>query len=169
MSGQCVVAEFDSLQRARTALQVLAKSDYHEEHVSFVVRGDDPELNLLQQISEESEDTVESRAGAGAGGLLGGALAVPLAAGTMIGPFILIGPLVAVGIASALGSFLGISKELGVDDDDLPLNYKDCIEQGGAVILGTGRDSEIRDMEALLKTADPVSLKRFTLPSPKKE
>lgn len=51
-------------------------------------------------------------------------------------------------------------------DDDSKPDYKYCIEHGGAIILGTGRDSDLRDMEALLKTADPISLKRFSLPSP---
>ncbi len=166
MSSQCVVAEFDSLQKARTAMQVLAMNDYREEHVSYIANSANPELNVLQNLVDESESEPGPGAGASAGGLLGGVLATPLAAGTLIGPFILVGPLVAVGLGASLGSILGISKEVDINNSATHPDYNSRIEHGGAVILGTGRDSELRDMEALLKTADALSIKRFTLPSP---
>ncbi len=165
MNSQYVVAEFDSLKKARTALQVLAKNDYREEHVSYIAHSTDPELNILQNLLDENEREPGPGAGASAGSLLGGALATPLAAGTLIGPLILVGPLVAVGLGASLGSFLGISKGGDMNNDTAHPNYIYRIEHGGAVILGTGRDSELRDMEALLKTADALSIKRLTLPS----
>ncbi len=136
MSSQCVVAEFDSLRKARNTLEVLAKSDYRGENVSYLANSEDPELKVLQNILDESKSEAGSSVRAGAGGLIGAALATPLAAGTLIGPFILVGPLVAFGIASSLGGLLGVAKDSEVANKDSKSRVKDCIERGGVIILG---------------------------------
>ncbi len=40
MYSECIIAQFDDVQKARLGLEVLAKAGYGEEYVSVVTRHD---------------------------------------------------------------------------------------------------------------------------------
>ncbi|MCA9134856.1 MAG: DUF1269 domain-containing protein [Planctomycetales bacterium] len=168
MHDQCVIAEYESVPPARTALEVLAKAGYGPEQVSFIARGDDPALRdiaALESDGAEDEGAEDEGAagGAGIGALLGGALSAPVAASTLVGPFMLVGPLVGVGLGAALGSLLGGAQSWGVDPQ-AGESYEQRVQDGAVLIIVSGTQVELREAEASLKTTGPCTLKRFAHP-----
>jgi hypothetical protein len=139
MHPQCVIAQFESVERARLGLQVLAKAGFGEDQVSFVSRSDASELGEIGKLREDAADNTDSSASAGIGGLLGGGLAAPVAASTLIGPFMLIGPLVAAGVGAAIGGILGGAQIWGVDRNTSE-SYEASVERGAVLVIVNGSE-----------------------------
>lgn len=163
MQQQCVIAQFKNVDKARLALEVLAKAGFDQDHVSFVSRSDAPELADIGKLREKSSDAKDSSASAGIGGVLGGALAAPIAASTLIGPFILVGPLVGAGIGAALGGMLDGAESWGVDRNSSE-SYQASVERGAVLVIVTGNEHELREASASLKTTGPESIEKFAYP-----
>lgn len=159
MHDQCIIAEFENTQTARLGLQVLAKAGYGEDQLSFVSRSDDAELEEITKLAEDAPGK-GAGASAGIGALLGGAFTAPLAASTLVGPFILVGPLVGVGLGAALGGMLGGAQRWGVDEE-AGATYEEKVHAGHVLVIVTGSDNELREAEASLKTTGPLEIRRF--------
>jgi uncharacterized membrane protein len=164
MDSQCIIAEFETTDKAQLGLEVLAKAGYGEQNVSFVSRNDDPQLGKIVKLEQDASNPVSTVSGAGIGGLLGGALAAPVAVSTLIGPIILIGPLVGVGLGAMIGSMVGGAKTPGLHDDE-DWHYADSVREGAVLVIVTGEDSELNEAEASLRTAGPASLRRYRQPT----
>lgn len=160
MNMQCIIAEYENVSKARIGLEVLAKDGFGEEQVSFVCRSDAPELGEIAELREEAADNVGSAPGAGIGGLLGGALAAPVAASTLIGPFILVGPLVGVGLGATVGGMLANAQNWGIDET-AEESYEARVEAGSVLVMVAGEEHELRSAAAGLKTTGPVGIQRF--------
>ena len=163
MHQQCLVAEFENTQKARVGLQVLGKAGFDQNQVSYISRSDDPELESLTKLKGDGAVNARGVSKAGMVALLGGALAAPVAAGKLIGPFILVGPLVGVVMGATVGSLLGGAQHLGVDDQASEA-YERSVEAGAVLVIVNDDQPQLRDAEASLKTAGPVSIKRFAFP-----
>lgn len=163
MYGQCVIAEYHNLEDARNGLVLMANSGFGEDRLSFISRSDSPELRRLGALEEGGETPSETSTGAGIGALLAGAISVPVAASTLIGPFILFGPLVAAGIGTAVGGLLGGAQDWGLNEE-AGKTYEQRVRDGAILILVVGDDFELREAEATLKTTGPTSLTRFARP-----
>jgi len=164
MENQCIIAEFETTEKARLGLEVLAKAGYGERNVSFVTRNDDPQLGKIVKLEQDASNPVSTASGAGIGGLLGGALAAPVAVSTLLGPIILIGPLVGMGLGAMIGSMVGGSSTAGPHDDQ-DWNYADSVREGAVLVIVTGDDSELNEAEASLRTTGPASLRRYRQPT----
>lgn len=162
MTIQCVIAEFQDLKTAKLGLEILEKAGFDHNHISVITRRDDPELEGLEGLGdgEDAEgDELPASARAGLGGVLGGSLAVPLAASTLIGPFMLVGPIVGMGVGAAVGA-LGGTSAWGVDEQD-QADYQSKVENGSILIIVSGDRGDLLEAEASLKTAGPESIRRF--------
>ena len=157
MHPECIIAEFDDVEKARLGLEVLATAGYGEEHVSVVTRRDDPAISDFVKVDNGLSDSEGAKSGAGVGGVLGGAISIPLAASTLIGPFILVGPLVGLGLGAALGGALGGAGA----KEKASQRYRESLEKGGILIVVNGSKAELYDAEASIKTAGPTRVTRF--------
>lgn len=160
-----LIADFDSAEKARLGLEILAKAGYGEQHVSFVARSDAPELQQIAKLGEKHSSPTGIWSGAGLGGLLGGALTAPIAVSTLLGPFLLVGPLVGAGVGAMIGSLLGGAKEHGSHADS-GYGYAESVQNGGVLVIVTGDDAELHEATASIKTAGPRSVHRFTHSTP---
>lgn len=160
MQSQCVIAEYHSVDRARVGLEVLGKMRLGPEHVSVVRRGDEEELQHLAELQEDEAQNMSVASTTSLGGLLGGALAAPVAASTLIGPFILVGPLVGVGLGAAVGRLLAGAQNWGVNED-AAAEYERKVEEGAILLIVIGDEIELRESKAALKTTGPESLAQF--------
>jgi uncharacterized membrane protein len=155
-----LVAEFANLKTAKLGLEVLAKAGYGKNQVSFISRSDDPALAEIVEVDEKAHPDVEGSSKVAAGGLVGGAISAPLAAGTLLGNFILLGPLVGAGLGAMVGAMLAGSRRWG-EARQPEESYEKNIEQGASLIVVTGSELELDDAEASLKTAGPRSIERY--------
>lgn len=163
MKDHCVVAEFENRDHATTALEVLAKRGYGDDQISVVAHRDHPQLKDLPLL-EEDAGGVGSSTGAGAGALLGGGLTAPIAASTLIGPFMLAGPLVGLGLGAAVGGFLAGDERWGAEED-ASRELRDRVEHGSVLLIIAGTEDEMDEVQNGLKTTKHVSLHRFAEPS----
>lgn len=177
MAIHYVVAEYDSMEFARIALEVLAKQNLTEENVSLVTRvdhpslremtqhtRDDPEMSIQPEVEEDEETSgvaaSRAAAGAGVGAAVIAGLAIPLSALTMITPFIVAGPIAAGLLGAAGGGMIG----LGVSgDDDKTRDYKQKVEDGAILVMVRGPEFMVYEAESGLKTTRYVAVERFSL------
>ena len=160
MKSECIIAEFEDAETARLGLEVLAKAGYGADHVSIVTRHDHPALKDGSKPEQNAADSKEVASSAGVGGVLGGALAIPLAASTLLGPLILVGPIVGMGIGALLGGMLGST----TNDKSSKDNFHETVEQGGVLLVVTGSNADLIDAQASVKTAGPIRVTRLTVP-----
>lgn len=177
MAVHYVVAEYDSMEFARIALEVLAKQGLTEENVALVTRvdhpslremtkhtRDDPEMSIQPGLEENEENggvtASRTAAGAGVGAAITAGLAIPLSALTMITPFIIAGPLA----AGLLGGVGGAMLSLGVSgDEDKTRDYRKKVEDGAILVIVRGDEYMVYEAESGLKTTRYVAVERFRL------
>ncbi len=142
-------------------MEVLDRSGFTLTQVSVVSSALDPAAERLHDLTDDAEN---ERAAASApegrntslGMLIGGSVAAPIAAGTLVGPFIIAGPLIGIAIGAAVGSLMGM-KRWGVAHD-VSADYEQRVKAGSVlVIVHDVDDVELSGAEASLKTTDPKS------------
>lgn len=171
MSRSCVIALFRNLDRASVAMKILKADGYQSDCVSLITHADASELRELNEnaelaVSERKESTTSKdepdhapAARTGAGALMGSAVAVPFAFGSMVFPLFIAGPLLGAGLGAVLGAF-------GDAEKDLEKNYKSLEEHlrnGAALIVVTDEDFRVHDAKAILQTCDPIRVEEQVL------
>lgn len=161
--SKCLVAEYENYADARIGLEVLEKCGFTMDQVSVVSRASDPASKHLQALQTDEPPSSSGSAADGRnaslGMLIGGTVAAPIAAGTMIGPFIIAGPLVGMAIGAAVGSLLnmeswGVTRDVSVD-------YEQRVQAGSVlVIVHDVEEFQLTDAELSLKTTGPKSLEQ---------
>ncbi len=162
--SQCLIAEYETNAAAKDGLEVLEKTGYTLEQVSVVSSADDPAAKHLRGLQDEPEKHISSASApegrsVSLGMLIGGTIAAPLAAGTLIGPFIIAGPLVGIALGAAVGSLVkmdnwGVARDVSAD-------YEQRVKSGSVLVIVHDVDEiEINEAEASLKTTGPKSLER---------
>lgn len=157
MSQQCVVAVYESFDRAKNAVRALERADFPHEQVSFVthsVADEAPRENALQFGDEAESSAVK---GAGLGGLVGVLLSAPLVTVSGLGVVLMAGP-VALGLAGAIvGGFLGAMSGWGVHPDHVR-RYEQQVAQGALLVIANGDPEQIVHAEKVLQETGPDDL-----------
>jgi uncharacterized membrane protein len=150
MFHDCVVAVYDSLDKARHAIQMLEEAHVPHDRISLVTH------DIHRQVDDERTmqfgDKSESNAfkGAGFGGLFGLLLGAPLLAIPGVGPILLAGPL-AAGITGAIvGGFLGSMSGWGVHTDHIR-EYEHRVRAGAVLVVVNGTPQEVADAQRALQ------------------
>ncbi|MCM2375019.1 DUF1269 domain-containing protein [Aporhodopirellula aestuarii] len=165
--SKCLIAEYETSAAAKLALEVLEKDHFTLENVSVVSKSSDSGAEHLEGLQDPSQDqehvSAPDNRSTSLGMLIGGAVTAPIAAGTLIGPFIIAGPLVGMAVGAAMGSLLGGMEKWGVAKD-VSSTYEDRVNSGSVlVIVHDVDDIRIHEAKSLLKTTDPKSLEKFEL------
>lgn len=163
--SRCLIAEFDHSEAAKVGLEVLEKNGFTLENVSVVSSVSDPAAEHLHELHDlpghHSADALPDDRNTSLGMLIGGSLAAPIAAGTLVGPFIIAGPLVGMALGAAVGSLLKGTKKWGVDHD-VSADYEQRVTEGAVLIIVNDQDdSRLNEAQALLETTSPRSLDQF--------
>ncbi|MDZ4852743.1 MAG: DUF1269 domain-containing protein [Pirellulaceae bacterium] len=164
--SNCLIAEYETNVAAMLGLEVLEKNDYTLENVSIVSSATDPAAKHLHNLPQDAGAKAATSAApegrsTALGMLIGGTLASPFAAGTLIGPFVIGGPLLGMAIGAAIGNLLESMDQWGVAQPTTQ-DYESRVKEGSVLIIVHDIDSsELNDAESLLKTTDPKTLERF--------
>ncbi len=164
--SKCLIAEYDTNAAAKISLEVLAKSGFTLNQVSVVSSASDPAAERLHNLTDNSESEHTSASApegrsTSLGMLIGGTVAAPIAAGTLIGPFMIAGPLIGMAIGAAVGSLMGM-QHWGVARD-VSAEYEERVKQGAVlVIVHDVDDVDFHGAEASLKTTGPRSLELYS-------
>ncbi len=162
--SKCLIAEYETNAAAKVGLEVLEKSGFTLDQVSVVSHADDSASEHLHDLQDEPES---QQSGASApegrntslGMLIGGTVAAPIAAGTLIGPFMIAGPLVGIAIGAVVGSLIKM-ENWGVTHD-VTADYEQRVKSGSVlVIVHDVSDLTLDDAKASLKTTGPKSLEK---------
>jgi len=169
---ECVIAEFRTSAAAKLALETLDINKFTSEEVSVVSSVDNPAAVHSQELEPQDSpqnsfsqgtpgDSMTDGKSVGLGMMIGGSLAAPIAATTMIGPFIVAGPLVGMAVGAAVGGLLQSTSEWGVDLDATK-DYEKRVNSGAVLIFVHSENRVTLDeAEAVLKTTGPDSIKRY--------
>jgi hypothetical protein len=168
--SQCVIAEFETRETAKLALEALEVNGFTIKDVSVVINADDPAAKHLKGLPDEAtgETDVETEATAttpdgshiGLGVLLGGAVTAPLMMAAALGPLIVIGPLIGMGVGGVLGGLL--SSATGVGDEDFTKSYQDRVKAGSYLVIVHDDDFvRLNEANSILQTIGPASIDQF--------
>jgi uncharacterized membrane protein len=167
--SKCVIAEYQTTAAAKLALEALESDRFTLKNVSVVSSVSDPTAEQLHKLDSDHHEHHLASAPEGKnvslGMLIGGSIATPIAAGTLIGPLIIVGPLVGMAIGAAVGSLLSSTESWGVHRD-ISADYEKRVQSGSVLIIVNGvQESRLDEAQLLLKATDPKSLERFELSS----
>lgn len=163
--SRCLIAEFDHSEAAKAGLEVLEKNGFTLENVSVVSSVSDPAAEHLHELHDlpghEPVDTSPDDRNTSLGMLIGGSLAAPIAAGTLVGPFIIAGPLVGMALGAAVGSLLKGTKKWGVEHD-VAADYEQRVTEGAVlIIVNAHEEARLAEAQRLLETTSPRSIDQF--------
>ncbi|QEG39743.1 DUF1269 domain-containing protein [Roseimaritima ulvae] len=163
--SRCLIAEYDHSEAAKAGLEILEKNGFTLENVSVVSNVSDPAAEHLHELHDlpqhGSADTLTDDRNTTLGMLIGGSLAAPIAAGTLIGPFIIAGPLVGMALGAAVGSLLKGTKKWGVEHD-VAADYEERVREGAVlIIVNAHEDARLNEAQTLLDTTSPRSIEAF--------
>jgi hypothetical protein len=157
MSNECVVAVYDSFERARDAVQALDESHFPADQVSLVTHSVAEEGIPDEELQHGDKAELNAAKGAGMGGLFGALLGAPLLAVPGVGPVLIAGPL-AMGLTGAIvGGFLGSMSGWGVHDNHLR-NYESKVAEGALLVIANGDPQQVASAERILMQTDPAEI-----------
>ncbi|WP_164101160.1 DUF1269 domain-containing protein [Candidatus Laterigemmans baculatus] len=167
---ECLIAEFQTREDARIGLEVLDTYDFTTASASVVAReagevmGDEA-VQQLGRYDHQVEAAHSSGKGAGLGTLLGGVVAAPIAASTMVGPLFIAGPLAGMAVGAVAGAALGGAGRWGVNEESRR-TYQQRVEAGSVLVIVTDEPDRVSQAEHGLKTTNVVNLERFSFSKP---
>jgi hypothetical protein len=166
--SKCLIAEYQTSTAANLGLEALLNDRFKLENLSFMSSASDPAAKYLKDLRDEphrvdTDDLPESRT-TSLGMLIGGTVAAPIAAGTLIGPFIIAGPLVGMAIGAAIGSLLRGLEHWGVSHD-ISGDYERRVKSGSVLlIVHDVDDAMISEAETRLESTNPKTLEKYEVP-----
>lgn len=157
MYQQCVVAIYDSLDKAKRAVEALEHAPFPADQVSLVthsIRREVPDGSPLQYGDKTERNALK---GAGIGGLVGLLLGAPILAIPATGPVLIAGPL-ATGITGAIvGGFLGSMSGWGVHPNHIR-EYQQLIREGAVLVVANGDPREVAEAKRILDETDATEV-----------
>jgi len=159
MSEQCIVAVYDDFQDAKQAVEILDRSAFPADQVSFVTSNAPEELDADEQEILQAGDKSEENAakGAGLGGLFGLLLATPILMIPGVGPVLVAGPLAAGLTGAIVGGFLGGLMGWGVQDDQVE-RYQQYVYLGKTLVVAHGAPVAVATAEEHLRQTNFAKL-----------
>lgn len=125
--------------------------------------GSTVEGKIPDQVRGNPDEQKANRA-AGVGAVIGGALATPVAVGSLVGPFFVVGPLLGLGLGAAVGGLFGAAERWGVRRD-VAADYEKKVREGSVLVVVTDSSLRLHEAYKLLQTSGPYSLERFRVPA----
>jgi len=161
MHDHCVIAQYPNAEAARIGLIALEKDHYQTNDVSIVTNKEQvaPELEQSEMISPKGEQMSGEKA-MGLGALIGGGVAGPIAATTMIGPFMVAGPLAGLAVGAVAGGLVGVTHRWNVSGD-LIRQYESDVSDGAVLVIVHGESSDMMAARRLLQTTSPAKLDEY--------
>jgi hypothetical protein len=147
LPNECVVAVYDSSERAEAAVHALLAAGFTPDHVSVVRRHLDPSGEAARNLSLGDDSLREAAIGSALGGLAGVVGAATMMA-AVSGFVLMTGPL-AVLTGAIVGAFLGAMKGWGVKDKQIR-EYEELVDQGKTLVVVAGEPREAKRAEGLL-------------------
>ena len=146
MANKAVVCIANTLNQAETIVYDLEAAGFHDSDISVLL----PDKNVTRDLGHErhSKAPEGAVAGAGTGGLIGGAIGLLAGIGSLaipgLGPFIAAGPILAalggVGAGAALGGLTGALVGAGIPEYEAKL-YEGKLRSGNVLIAVHTEDS----------------------------
>ncbi len=146
--NDCVVAVYESSEKAKIAVHDLGSVGFGADHVSVIQRHFDPDAKSAEEMSLGDDSLHDAAIGGAVGGAVGAAGAATLMA-TGIGVVLMTGPLVAL-TGAIVGAFLGAMRGWGVREQNLK-QYEQQVEEGKTLVVVTGDPTEVARAEQLLR------------------
>ncbi len=171
MSQSCVVALFRNFDRASVAMKILKADGYHSDNISLITHAESNELRQLEanddlvadqrleSPTEKDEPDHAPAARTGTGALMGGAVAVPFAFGSMLFPLFIAGPVLGAGLGAVLGAFGDTEKDPAKKQKSL----EDHLRDGAVLIVVKDEVYRVHDAKAILQTCDPIRIEEHLL------
>jgi len=160
MSDECVIAEFNSMERLKTALEVLEKAGFKREEVSTITPRHPEKVSEIQDVEDTTPGAPETGKVTGASTLAGGALGAILESATMIGNLFVAGPLLGMAAGAIGGSALSSAESWGVRRD-VASDYERRVQHGSHLVVVNTDDLRLKQASRSLQTCGPLSLDRF--------
>ncbi|MGV3484493.1 MAG: DUF1269 domain-containing protein [Planctomycetaceae bacterium] len=161
MATQCVIAEYETMVEAKLAIEALKAEHFTLRSLSVISSKDDPAATELLHLHHTEEDSAPVERTVNAAMLLGGSLAVPITAGTLLGPFAVAGPLVGMALGAAVGGLFATLHRWGVGEQ-VSADYEQRVIDGSVLVIVSEEDRpRIELAERVLRTTEPKTLERF--------
>lgn len=163
---ECLIAEYESRTAAKDALERLERAHFTLENVSIVSDASDPAAEHLEGLQSEDDSTPASISApegrtTSLGMLIGGSIAAPIAAGTLIGPFIIAGPLVGMALGAVVGRWLGGMQQWGVSLD-VSADYQKRVQAGAVLVIVHDVDAaRLTNANEVLRETHPLTLEKY--------
>jgi len=161
MHDHCVIAQYPNAEAARTGLLALEKDHYQPDDVSVITHQEHvaSELERSEMVSPKGEQMSGEKA-MGLGALIGGGVAGPIAATTLIGPFMVAGPLAGMAVGAVAGGLVGVTQRWNVSSD-LIRQYESDVGEGAVLVVVHGEGSDMMAARRLLQTTSPTKLDEY--------
>jgi hypothetical protein len=168
-----VVALYDNLDTAQTAVQELLSNGFSRDDISVVrtnQQGDYVSGNVNDpNAMSASSDASGAAAGAGIGAVLGGLAGLLVGLGALaipgIGPIIAAGPLATTlagaGLGAATGGLVGALADAGIPDTDASA-YAEGVRRGGTLVTVRAGDDMVSRATEIMNRYTPVDINQRT-------
>ncbi len=145
-----VVALFDSLDTAQTAVQQLIDSGFSRDDISVVRTNQQGDYTSGNMVEGSDHDASGAAAGAGIGAVLGGLAGLLVGLGALaipgIGPIIAAGPLATTlagaGLGAATGGLVGALADTGIPESDAGA-YAEGVRRGGTLVTVRAGEAQV--------------------------
>jgi hypothetical protein len=129
---------FGNVANAEAAIDGLTMAGFPSQALSVLLSEKDEARRVIENATRDSE---EPAAGAGVGGVVGGALGLLAGLGALalpgVGPFIAAGPIMAslasLGVGGAVGGFVGALVGMGIPEFEAKV-YDGRVKDGGVLL-----------------------------------
>lgn len=162
-----VVALFDTLDTAQTAVQELLNNGFSRDDVSVVRTNQQTGAAGAKTAAagEAADDARGAAAGAGIGAVLGGLAGLLVGLGALaipgIGPIIAAGPLATAlagaGLGAATGGLVGALADAGVPEREAGY-YAEGIRRGGTLVTVRASEEQVSQATEILNRYTPVDI-----------
>jgi hypothetical protein len=160
-----VVALFDNLDTAQTAVKELLNNGFARDDISVVRTNQQGDYTSGNTVEPGEGDASGAAAGAGIGAVLGGLAGLLVGLGALaipgIGPIIAAGPiattLAGAGIGAATGGLVGALADTGIPEKEAGA-YAEGVRRGGTLVTVRANADEITRATEVLNRFTPVDI-----------
>lgn len=157
MSEECVVAVYDTLEKAEEAVYVLDRADLPTEQASLVTSGLRDRPELVEELKMGDDSVHDAAIGAGLGGVVGVLTGLTVAA--MVAPagvVFIVGAMAGM-LSAVTGAFLGSLAGWGVHHESIR-RYEQLIKNGKMLVIVHGNPLDLAKADRVLQETDATEV-----------
>lgn len=154
-ADECVVAVYNSVADAETAIRDLESVGFSTNHVSVIRKHFEGDPKTLAEMRLGDDSLHDAAVGGAIGGVAGAVGAATLIA-SGIGMVLMSGPLVAL-TGAIVGAVVGAMRGWGVHEQNLH-QYEQLVEEGKTLIVVSGDPTEVARAAQLLRLTRGASV-----------